>query len=117
MMSQTQTAVKERRSARRRGPKPTTKITCYKGSLGLGRNVAVSILDISETGVRLVVKSAFERNQEIEVGILSQHQNRPVKILANVVWCIPAADGNFCVGASFQRSLNYSDFLAFTKMG
>jgi hypothetical protein len=116
-MSQTQAAQKERRTARRWGPKSSTKITCYKGTLGLGRNLAVSVLDLSETGIRLLIKSSLDRNQEVEIGLLSQHQSRPVKLLANIAWCVPAVDGNYCVGAAFQRSLNYSDFLAFSRLG
>ena len=102
-MSQTEVAVKNRRVSRRRSVKATTKLTCYKGSLGLGRSLAVAILDLSETGIRLVVKTALDVGQELEINLLSQHHSSPTKLLANVMWCVEAVDGTFCIGAQFQR--------------
>src|SRR5205807_5017007 len=49
------------RRTRRRRPKNHTKVTCHKGPFGLGPNVAVSMLDVSEAGIRLVVKVPLDR--------------------------------------------------------
>ena len=40
-----------RRLERRRGPKRLTKATCRKGTLDLGPNIILAILDIAETGL------------------------------------------------------------------
>jgi hypothetical protein len=61
---------KERRLTPRRLTKPGVQVICREGSLGLGPNVALSVYDISETGIRLVVKSALATGQEIEVELI-----------------------------------------------
>lgn len=106
-MSTTQVAAKNRRSAPRRSPKNSTRVLCRKGALGLGANMAVSVLDVSETGIRLLVKAGFKEKQEIEVLLSGAGQTQHATLLANVVWCVPAADGNFCIGARFQKPLPY----------
>ena len=110
-MSQPGTQQRNRRIASRQKPKGSTKVTCHKGLLGLGPNLAVSLLDLSETGVRLVVKSALEKGQEIEIGLLGLNHPRPIKLPAVVAWSVPAADGTYCLGARFQKRLTYGDFL------
>src|SRR5258708_20310089 len=47
----------DRRNSSRRQPKTTAKITCRAGTLGLGPNVAVSFLHISQSGIRSLVKT------------------------------------------------------------
>jgi hypothetical protein len=76
--------------------------------LGLGKDLCLAILDVSETGIRLLVKSAVTKGDEIEVELLGVNHRRPLKALAQVVWCIP---GTFCLGAQFRRRLSYADFI------
>lgn len=108
-MSQLQLERPNKRLARRRSAKKSLGVTCLKGTLGLGKNLALSILDVSETGVRLVVDCPLHPLQEIEVILSVPLQAKPIKALADVTWCVPAADGNYCIGASFRRRLNYAD--------
>jgi hypothetical protein len=105
------TAKANHRRTRRRRPQNHSRVTCHKGPFGLGPNVAVSILDVSEGGIRLVVKVPLERGQEVEV-ILEGMARRPVKVVARVVWCVAAADSHYCIGAHFERSLGYPDLHA-----
>jgi hypothetical protein len=104
-----QTAAAERRIARRRKPKNSAKVVCLKGSFGLGRNLAVAVLDVSETGIRLVVKEALPVNQEIEITLESISCPRPVKQIARVVWCVATADSNWCIGAHFDKLLRFNE--------
>jgi len=101
---------KNRRQSIRRTPKGKPRVTCLKGSMGLGRNIGEAVLDLSETGVRLIVTIPLEVRQEIEVTLQGAVQPSPVKLLANVVWCVPTADNHYCVGARFQKYLNYAEF-------
>ena len=109
-MSSSTTNTRDRRVNRRRFPRGGIKITCLRGSLGLGKNLAVSLLDISETGIRMVVSSALDARQEVEVTLIGPRQCRPIKVRGDVVWCVPAADGTFCIGARFQKRLRFGDF-------
>lgn len=104
-----------RRAAPRRQPRGGSKIVCAAGKYGLGPNVAVSVLDVSETGIRLVVKAALAVGSEVEVGLESPVDRRPTPVPAEIVWCVPLVGGKFCVGARFAHPLKYSLFQAFSR--
>jgi hypothetical protein len=64
---------------------------------------------VSETGVRLVLKELVEKGRSLEVHLEGVWQRQPIKVPAEVIWVVPTADGNFCVGAQLQRRLRHSD--------
>jgi hypothetical protein len=97
-----------RRSSRRQPPKNSTRVRATRNALGLGPNIAVGILDLSETGVRLMLKEDLRCGQEFEVTLQSVG-NRQVKVVAQVIWSVATADGCFCVGARFQKPIRYGD--------
>src|SRR5687767_13410740 len=101
-------APRNRRLSPRRTAKSGTKVECRKGTMGLGANLAVGLLDVSESGSRLLLKTALEPNQEVEVVLLAVGQVREVKMPGRVVWCVEAADGRHCVGIHFDKRLNYA---------
>ncbi len=98
-----------RRSSRRRPPKGGTKVRCYRGPMGLGANVAVSTLDVSENGAALVVKTAFRRGEELEINLEGVVHRRPIKKTAIVIWCLPTSEDRFVIGVRFQGALSYAD--------
>ncbi len=91
----------ERRRARRQRPKPTTEVACRSETLLVGANLALSVLDISADGVRLLVRSPLEKGQKIEVDLEGIGYCQPLKLSAEVIWSLATADGNWCVGAQF----------------
>jgi hypothetical protein len=97
-----------KRRCRRQTPKSNLKVRAFKSTLGLGANIALAILDISENGVRLLLKENLPVGHSFEV-TLEPVSCKTVKTIAEVVWSIPAADGTFCVGTRFQKNLPYSD--------
>src|SRR3954471_5588856 len=78
-----------RRTSSRRQPRNSVAIEVRKGSLGLGANVAVVFIDISEGGVRLVVDEELKRNQEVEVRISAYGIKKPLKSIGMVRWSMP----------------------------
>jgi hypothetical protein len=86
-----------------------------KGAWGLGANVAVALLDLSEDGVQLVVKEPLAAGQEVEVSLAGPFHNRPVKAAARVVWVGAASGGNYRVGARFDKRLPYADLQSLTS--
>jgi len=96
-----------RRVAPRRRVRQASKISCITGKFGLGTNVAVALLDVSETGIRLIVQSAVAVGQEVQISLEPIGARRPTGLAAIVVWCIPLADGTHCVGARFDKPLNW----------
>jgi hypothetical protein len=113
-VSDPQPARPNKRHVRRLPPEGGTKAYLSGNPLGLGANLAVSVLDLSESGVRLVVKTQLRRGQGLEVH-LEHLTSRPVKAHAEVVWCLPGAEGRFVVGARFDRPLPYADLLALAR--
>jgi hypothetical protein len=107
-MNQTANAAHNRRTSCRRTPKGGTKVRCFKGLMGLGENVALSLLDVSEAGACLVVKGELPVGQEVEVHFEGPAQRRPAKAPAVVIWAV-AADRGWCVGLRFERRLPYAD--------
>src|ERR1700722_14552775 len=92
------------RRSRRQSPKRSTRLKAFRNPMGLGPNIAVSVLDLSEGGIRLILKESLAPKAEFEIN-LETSGSRPVKAIAQVVWSLPLADGNFCIGASFQKDL------------
>jgi c-di-GMP-binding flagellar brake protein YcgR len=108
-MNQAMTTRSQRRRARRAPAKSSSKVTCRRGTLGLGPNRAVAVLDLSETGIRLVVRDGLPRGQEVEIGLEGLNHTRPLRLPAQVVWSVATADGRYCIGAQFERRLSYAD--------
>lgn len=102
------TVKKNRRANPRRAPKGSTRVTCRRGSLGLGPDLALSLLDVSETGARLLVKEPLAIGQEVELGLLAPGCVREYLLPGVVVWAIETAAGGHCVGFQFQKRLSYS---------
>jgi hypothetical protein len=81
----------------------------------LGPDLLVTTLDISETGVRVVLKSAVEKGREVELLFQGLNCGRPVKRTARVVWTVPLEDGNYCAGLHLDRPLRYIELLRLAK--
>jgi PilZ domain len=99
-----------RRSGPRRQPKASVRAFCREGQNGLGANLAVSILDFSETGLRILATSELQIGQDIEIEISFFSQSGAVKRKGRVMWCVEAADGHYCLGARFRDRLSYGEF-------
>jgi hypothetical protein len=105
---------KERRIARRRPFASKAKGACYKNTCDLGRNIAVKLVDVSETGIQLVAKMELVKNQEILILLEGLRHMRPIKAPGAVVWCVPSSDNNFVIGVRFHKYLAYRDFTYLT---
>src|SRR5438128_2163012 len=65
VMSDTPAKQPNRRHSRRQPPKGSVRAFCRKGTLGLGPNIAVRLLDLSEGGAQLVVSEELQPGQEV----------------------------------------------------
>ncbi len=101
-MSEPTSADADRRRSRRQRPKPSTEIACRSDeTLLVGANLAVSVLDISADGIRLMVNAPLEIGRKIEVDLEGIGYCRTLNLIAEVVWSLKTADGQWCVGARF----------------
>ena len=104
-----------KRLSRRNPARGTTRLRVYRNTMGLGPNIASTLLDLSETGLRVVLTEAATVGQQVEVNLESAASGRTIKMPAEVVWVVPGADGAFVVGLRLQKALAYSDLMALTK--
>jgi hypothetical protein len=107
-MSDPKTTGGERRLCRRARPRGRVRVSCRKGPLDLGPNLAAGLLDVSESGARLALREALRPGQEVTVGLLGPGQ-QTVRVLGVVAWALPDADGGCVAGLRFERRLSYQD--------
>jgi len=94
-----------RRRVRRRPPKNMVKLRCQKGTMGLAPNVARTLLDVSTDGARLVITVPLESRQDVTLSLELPWQARPLLVPSRVRWCMQLADGNYCVGVHFDKTI------------
>lgn len=100
---------KNRRSSRRLPPRGKGKATCRKGALDLGVNLAVGVLDLSETGARLLLKEGLPVGQEVSITLETPASGLRLLRLANIIWSIRTADGAIAVGVRFQKHVRFAE--------
>jgi hypothetical protein len=98
----------------RRLPKCSVRVTCRKGTLDLGKSLALGVLDISETGIRLLVSEPLNSDQEVAITLDSINHLRPLRIIGRVVWCMETANKQYCTGIRFDKRLRYMEVTKLT---
>jgi hypothetical protein len=99
---------RNRRIAARRKPNGATKAVCIAYSDGVGRNIALSILDVSMFGAQLAVEGPLAPGSEITVGFEAAGANKRPLLTAQVVWCGKCLDGTYRIGCQFLKHLESS---------
>jgi hypothetical protein len=99
-----------RRESTRRRARASVQLTCRIGAFGMGANISRSVLDLSDTGVRLIVRETLTLLAEVEISITSYGMKQPLKRMGEVRWQVELADGTFCVGIEFHKRLTYRDW-------
>jgi len=117
VMSETITkAEKNRRISSRRVAKTAARVECRKGALGLTKNIAAGFVDLSETGIQLVVCAPLGRGDEVEI-LLSAVGGRTVKILGQVVWAASGlVEGIHRIGVRFDKRVPYATLMDLTRL-
>jgi hypothetical protein len=105
-----------RRRARRCAVSGLARIECRKGVGGLGRNLAVATLDLSETGARLVVEAPLAPGEAVELLLSSPGVARPFRRLGKVVWSVLLEDGSRAIGVAFEKILAYADLRRLARL-
>ena len=107
--------VANRRKWRRQTPRATAKVECRRGTMGLGPNLALELLDISECGIGIIIKIGLKVQEDVEILVRDYGQSKTIKQLAKVCWCLKLQDGRFCAGMSFEKWLAYADVQMISK--
>ncbi len=99
----------ERRQSERCFPHRVAAVSCLRGSMGLGPNLAVSLLDLSEGGAGLVLREPLPEGEEVELTLEPVGSGRTVRLLAEVVWCEPAEGDRHRAGVRFRAPLGHAE--------
>jgi hypothetical protein len=102
------TTNRNRRARPRRAAKGSIRAACRLGRTGLGKNLALRLLDVSEAGACLALAQAVGPGREVEVGLLAPCCGREHRRAGQVVWCAAAADGSHLAGVRFDQPLSYA---------
>ena len=98
-------AGRDRRRHERREAKPAVRVTCHKRPGGAEPDVAVGVIDVSETGIRLMVSETLPPGQAVEVTFLPPDATA-LQTTGNVAWCLDGiADGIFWIGIHFDAPM------------
>jgi len=100
---------RNRRLVKRKAVKRSTAVSCLKGTLGLGSNLAISMADASEGGARLMMKTALTPGEEVELFFTPLGMSKAIQVFGKVVWCVAAAQGHYSVGIQFNQRLAYHE--------
>ncbi len=106
-----ETKLSNRRRSRREKTRSSVKVQCRKDALGMGPNLTSKVLDISDSGVRMVINESLDPMSEVEILIDGYGMKGPIKRVGNIRWLVTLDTGEFCVGIEFQKALNYREWL------
>src|SRR5262245_58141882 len=109
-----------RQQNRRRSPRSSARATirfqCRKGALGFGPNLAIRVLDLSPSGVRLVLNKALQCADEVEIVIDGHGMRGTIRRLGIIRWNEKLETGQFCVGIEFHKILEYKVWQTLTSL-
>lgn len=100
--------VTNRRDSSRRLPRGHIGVELHLGKYGMGPNAADALLDLSQNGACLAVKSEFPLNADVELVLISVCQHRPIRIKTTVIRVDLEPDGRSTVGLHFETPLPYA---------
>ena len=103
----------EHRRLRRKTAKRNISVSCRKGTLGLGKDLAVAVQDLSEEGARLLVKEEVPIGTEVELSFTGLGANKRFVVVAKVMWCKNVSE-NFSMGVKFNSRMPYTDYFNLT---
>jgi hypothetical protein len=90
-------------------------ICCRRGAVGMGPDLALDVLDVSATGIRLLLQAPLARGQCVEVILEGPGEGLPARHLGRVVWSVPVAGGRCCIGVQFDQPLSCPALRALTS--
>jgi hypothetical protein len=108
-------AVRERRTSVRRVPRHGVRIVLRAGTLGLGPDLATGLVDVSEDGLCVQVKSPLKPGSDAEIVLDKVGTSRPMKLVADVRWCAPDAANGYRAGLRLRRRLPYKELVDLAK--
>jgi hypothetical protein len=90
----------------RHPPRAGAKATCRPGGSSTGPDLALSLVNLSDAGARLVLAAPLTVGHSVELEFLAPGWTQPVRRSGVVVWGRRLEDETFQAGISFSKSLS-----------
>jgi hypothetical protein len=107
MTTETAAQPRDRRIIRRKPLKSGVTVTARKGMMGLGPNVVLGPVTLSDDGISLRVNRELTKGDELEITLTPAGRSKFIKLMGDVRWCRTGADETFVIGVQFRRRLKF----------
>ena len=105
----------ERRESKRRPARSSVAIEVRKGTMGLGPNLALHLLDLSVDGAGVLMKGELQEKDDVEMLLSGNGVRTTIKRIARVRWVTKLESGHFIMGFSFEKQLPFTDVANFVR--
>jgi hypothetical protein len=102
---------RERRTSTRRLVRTGIRVVLRAGTLGLGPDLATGLIDVSEDGLCVQVRSPLKPGSDAEIVLDKVGSSRPMKLVADVRWCAGDGSNGYRAGLRLRRRLPYKDLM------
>jgi hypothetical protein len=99
----------ERRAGLRRPAKPGSRAEVRRGSLGMGPDLAVGLVDVSEGGAQVRLSCPLIPGEQIQIALWPPRGVRSVRLPATVCWCRTDPGGAVRAGVRLRERLSPRD--------
>jgi hypothetical protein len=104
----------EHRPGPRRTPARRVAVACRRGTLRVGRDHGIDLVDASEDGLGVRLRVPFANGDEVTIELSRPGVNQPVALTGTVRWCRPSPDGTYIAGVRLRRRLSYVELTNLT---
>jgi hypothetical protein len=80
-----------------RAPRRHLEVTCRRGTTGLGPNLAVGLVDVTEDRLKLRLTAPLPVVEEVEIELTPPGNGKALKLRGMVAACRPSRDGKSSV--------------------
>ena len=105
----------ERRAHQRYPAADDVRIVCHRNGSGDGPNLAVALLDASQSGVRLFLNAPVEPGEAVRLGLEVDGLTEPVRLAGVVRWAVDREDGTCIAGVELERLIGERDLERLTE--
>jgi hypothetical protein len=97
------------RHNRRRAIARGVALVLRRGHTSLGPNLAISLVDANPDGLGVELNAPLNFGDVVEVELTAPGLSKPLKLVADVRWCMAVGDGTFRAGVKLRRRLTQVD--------
>jgi hypothetical protein len=96
-------------------PRRHLDVVCHRGTTGLGPNLAVGLVDVTEDRLKVRLTAPVPVGEDLEVELTPPGNGKAVRLRGSVVTCRPSRDGKTSVAkVQLRHRLTFREFAELT---